>query len=143
MNEEHANKDDIQGIPSLSDNVQMNASTASNILKTRLKYTAMNKKHANKQDNQGIPTIYDVHLNEEQSEGLKTRILCTAMSENKDTAGHNKRLLNTNNAAKAWGISRWTLYKLVKAGKISPIFGFGKGWKFQLSDWDEIDFPRL
>lgn len=53
------------------------------------------------------------------------------------------RLLSTQQAASAWGISRWRLYDLVRAGKIRPIVGMGKGWKFLLSDLLPLDLPRL
>jgi predicted site-specific integrase-resolvase len=52
-------------------------------------------------------------------------------------------LLSTQQAADAWGISRWSLYDLVKAGKIRPIVGMGKGWKFFISDINPIDMERL
>ena len=53
------------------------------------------------------------------------------------------RLLSTQQAASAWGISRWRLYDLVKEGKIRPIVGMGKGWKFLMSDLQTLEFPRL
>ena len=53
------------------------------------------------------------------------------------------KLLSTQEAANAWGISRWMLYDLVKSGKIRPIVGFGKGWKFQMDDWSSINLTRL
>lgn len=52
-------------------------------------------------------------------------------------------LLSTKQAADAWGISRWRLYDLVKEGKIRPIVGMGKGWKFLLSDLMTLELPRL
>jgi hypothetical protein len=52
-------------------------------------------------------------------------------------------LLSTQQAASAWGISRWRLYDLVREGRIRPIIGMGKGWKFLHSDMIEIDLPRL
>lgn len=53
------------------------------------------------------------------------------------------RLLSTKQAATVWGISRWRLYDLVKEGKIRPIVGMGKGWKFLLADFIPINLPRL
>jgi predicted site-specific integrase-resolvase len=52
-------------------------------------------------------------------------------------------LLSTQQAANAWGISRWRLYDLVKEGKIRPIIGMGKGWKFLLSDLVIPELQRL
>ena len=53
------------------------------------------------------------------------------------------RLLSTQQAASAWGITRWRLYDLVRAGKIHPVVGMGKGWKFLISDFAPIELTRL
>jgi hypothetical protein len=52
-------------------------------------------------------------------------------------------LLTTKRASAAWGITRWRLYDLVREGKIRPIVGMGKGWKFLISDFENLDLPRL
>lgn len=41
----------------------------------------------------------------------------------------NGKLLTTKEAAESWGISRWTVYDLVKQGKLRPIVGM-KSWRF-------------
>lgn len=52
-------------------------------------------------------------------------------------------LLNTEEAAKLWGISRWRIYTLVREGKIRPIIGMGKGWKFLPDDLKATILERL
>lgn len=52
-------------------------------------------------------------------------------------------LLSTQQAAAAWGISRWRIYDLVKEGQIRPVIGMGKGWKFLLTDLSGMELPRL
>lgn len=56
---------------------------------------------------------------------------------------HAPRLLTTQQAADAWGISRWRLYDLVREGQIRPVIGMGKGWKFLLSDFTSLELSRL
>lgn len=51
--------------------------------------------------------------------------------------------LSTQQAADAWGITRWRLYDLVREGKIRPIIGMGKGWKFLESDLKDLELQRL
>jgi predicted DNA-binding transcriptional regulator AlpA len=53
------------------------------------------------------------------------------------------RLLSTQQAASSWGISRWRLYDLVREGKIRPIVGMGKGWKFLMGDLQTLELTRL
>lgn len=53
------------------------------------------------------------------------------------------RLLSTRQAAEAWGITRWMIYDLVREGKIRPVIGMGKGWKFLASDLSARELPRL
>jgi excisionase family DNA binding protein len=47
------------------------------------------------------------------------------------------KLLTTKEAAEAWGISRWSIYDLVKQGKIRPIVGF-KSWRFTGRELQEV-----
>jgi excisionase family DNA binding protein len=55
-----------------------------------------------------------------------------------------KQTLTTQELAEAWNISKWTIYSLVKDGKISPIIGLKtKGWRFKLSDLEDLAEQRL
>jgi excisionase family DNA binding protein len=49
-----------------------------------------------------------------------------------------KMFLTTDEAAALWGISRWTIFDLVRKGKLRPITNLGKGWKWQVSDINPV-----
>lgn len=49
------------------------------------------------------------------------------------------QLLNMKKACEMWGVTRWHVYDLIKAGKIKPITNAGKGFKFLASDY-KIEF---
>lgn len=52
--------------------------------------------------------------------------------------------VTTKQLAQKWNISKWTIYRLVKEGKISPIIGLRtKGWMFKSSDLDYLANIRL
>ena len=54
------------------------------------------------------------------------------------------RLYNTNQAAELWGISRWTIYELVKTGRLKPIIGIGSKWRWKEDDLEKAGvFQRL
>ncbi len=53
------------------------------------------------------------------------------------------RLYSTKEVESMWGISRWRIYDLVKAGKIRPIVNMGKGWKFDGSEFNKELLERL
>jgi predicted DNA-binding transcriptional regulator AlpA len=44
--------------------------------------------------------------------------------------GQRVRLFNMKQACDEWGISRWKVYEMIKAGEITPIVNMGKGFKF-------------
>ncbi len=46
------------------------------------------------------------------------------------------RLLSTKQAAAYWGISRWTIYDLVAAGKLKPVIGINSKWRWKAGDLD-------
>lgn len=60
-----------------------------------------------------------------------------------ESAPPRPQVLSTQQAAAAWGVSRWRIYDLVREGKIRPIIGMGKGWKFLFSDFESVEFTRL
>ena len=53
------------------------------------------------------------------------------------------RLYGIHEVSAMWGISRWRIYELVKAGKIRPIVNMGKGWKFDGSEFEKRLLERL
>lgn len=53
------------------------------------------------------------------------------------------KLYSTNEAAKLWGITKWTIFDLVKKGTIKPVVGMGKGWKFTGFELREENLARL
>jgi excisionase family DNA binding protein len=54
-----------------------------------------------------------------------------------------KRLYSTKEAAKMWGISYDKLLELVDEGRIRPIVGMGKGWRWDGSEFASVQFKRL
>jgi len=54
------------------------------------------------------------------------------------------RLLTTNQAAAHWGISRWTIYDLVRDGRLKPIIGLNSKWRWRANDLEDANiFQRL
>jgi excisionase family DNA binding protein len=54
------------------------------------------------------------------------------------------RTLTTQQLAEAWNISRWTIYTLVKDGRLRPIVGLRtKGWRFKMTDLEVLADERL
>lgn len=54
------------------------------------------------------------------------------------------RLYTTKQAAALWGISRWTIYDLVKAGRLKPIIGIDSKWRWKADDLEKAGvFQRL
>jgi excisionase family DNA binding protein len=54
------------------------------------------------------------------------------------------KTLTTQQLAEAWNISRWTIYALVRDGKIKPIVGLRtKGWRFRITDLEQLADERL
>ena len=53
------------------------------------------------------------------------------------------QLLNMKKACEMWGVTRWHVYDLIKAGKIKPITNAGKGYKFLASDYKMEFLERL
>jgi predicted DNA-binding transcriptional regulator AlpA len=53
------------------------------------------------------------------------------------------RLYSTKEVESMWGISRWRIYGLVNAGKISPIVNMGRGWKWDGSEFNKELLERL
>lgn len=51
-----------------------------------------------------------------------------------------RRLYSLKEVAPLWGLSIWEVRNLVKQGKVRPIIGVGKGWKF---DGTELDIEKL
>jgi predicted site-specific integrase-resolvase len=62
---------------------------------------------------------------------------------NTKTEEKTERLWNARDVAKKWGISYWSLRAMVESGKIRPIIGIGKGWKFTGNEISEVVFERL
>ena len=54
-----------------------------------------------------------------------------------------RRLYDTRQFAALCGISRWTIFAMVKDGKLKPIVGIGKGWKWAGDELATVDFERL
>ena len=52
------------------------------------------------------------------------------------------KILKINQAAEYLGISKWTIYKLVKEGRIRPIIEM-KSFCFTFKDLDSIKWRRL
>ena len=53
------------------------------------------------------------------------------------------RVYKTKEAAAMWGLSYWTLRRMVLKGMIRPIRGVGKGWYFKASQLDDVEFEHL
>lgn len=49
-----------------------------------------------------------------------------------------EKLLTTKQAAKEWNVSIWWIYDRVKEGKIRPLVGMGKSWRFKEGDIDSV-----
>jgi excisionase family DNA binding protein len=49
-----------------------------------------------------------------------------------------KKFITTEEAAVLWGISKWTIFDLVKKGKLRPIISLGKGFKWRVNDIDAV-----
>jgi predicted DNA-binding transcriptional regulator AlpA len=64
------------------------------------------------------------------------------MKDKKNEAGP-VRLYSTKEVESMWGISRWRIYGLVNAGKISPIVNMGRGWKWDGSEFNKELLERL
>lgn len=47
------------------------------------------------------------------------------------------RLLKTSEAAEAWNVSKWAIYRWVKEGRLKPFKGF-KEWRFLESDINRV-----
>lgn len=54
-----------------------------------------------------------------------------------------QRLYSMNQVATLWGISRWTIYAMIKKGKVKPIVGIGKGYKWKGDELANVEFERL
>ncbi len=54
-----------------------------------------------------------------------------------------ERLFTAKGAAEKWGITYWALRAMVESGKIRPIIGIGKGWKFTGNELGDVQFDRL
>ncbi len=54
-----------------------------------------------------------------------------------------QRLYDTKQVAALWGISRWTIFAMVKNGQLRPIVGIGKGWKWAGDELARVEFERL
>lgn len=52
------------------------------------------------------------------------------------------KLLKTTQAAAYLGVSRWTIYDLVRDGRLRPIVGL-KSWRFTVEDLDSVKWERL
>ena len=49
-----------------------------------------------------------------------------------------EKLLTTKQAAKEWNVAIWLIYDKVREGKLRPIVGLGKSWRFKESDIDSL-----
>jgi hypothetical protein len=71
------------------------------------------------------------------------RVVMVTMKSNTVTQKKTERLYTAKLAAEKWGISYWSLRSMVEDGKIKPIIGIGKGWKFTGDELGEVEFERL
>lgn len=53
------------------------------------------------------------------------------------------RLLNMTKACELWGVTRYHVYDLIRDGKIRPIVGCGKGFRFLATDYKHEFLQRL
>jgi hypothetical protein len=53
------------------------------------------------------------------------------------------QLLNMTRACEIWGVTKWHVYDLIKAGRIKPITNAGKGFKFLATDYKLEFLERL
>lgn len=54
------------------------------------------------------------------------------------------RLLTTKQATEEWGITKWTIYRLVEEGKLKPVLGLSRrDFYFLASDFDALVSRRL
>jgi predicted site-specific integrase-resolvase len=53
------------------------------------------------------------------------------------------QMLNMTRACEIWGVTKWHVYDLIKAGRIKPITNAGKGFKFLVTDYKQEFLERL
>jgi hypothetical protein len=53
------------------------------------------------------------------------------------------KFLTTNAVAGKWGLSKWTIYRLVKQGRLKPVTGLSKGWLFTGNEINSIELTRI
>jgi predicted site-specific integrase-resolvase len=54
------------------------------------------------------------------------------------------QMLNMTRACEIWGVTKWHVYDLIKAGRIKPITNAGKGFKFLATDYKQRqNSPRI
>ena len=49
-----------------------------------------------------------------------------------------KKLLTMKQFCEMNGVSRWTVYRLINEGKIRPVIGMGKGFRFTGGELGEV-----
>ena len=48
-----------------------------------------------------------------------------------------KQLLTTEEAAKLWGVSKKSIYSMVRKGRLKPFIGL-RSWRFKEGDWEGV-----
>jgi hypothetical protein len=56
---------------------------------------------------------------------------------NEEGAPPDVRLYTTNEIAKIWGITPWTIRKLVRENKLRPIIGIDTKWRWKIGDLEK------